>query len=98
MSIQWTIIASFLYLEVAVVLLLVLPVANPKRWQRIFRSRFLAVLNSQASLYFSVLLFVLVLFLLDAIREMMKYSNSETYDKSHGHALNIEMQVMYFDS
>lgn len=95
MSIQWTIIATFLYVEIAVVLLLVLPVASPKRWQGIFRSRFLHSLSRQASLYFYVLLFVLVLFLLDAIREMRKYSSSsDAHDThSHPHQLDLEMQV-----
>nr|QBH73426.1 bcr-associated protein [Embidopsocus sp. OG9834] len=93
MSIQWTIIAGFLYAEIAVVLLLVLPVASPRRWQSVFRSRFLASLSRQASLYFYVLLFVLVLFLVDAIREMRKYSNADPQD-SHGHSqIHIEMQV-----
>ncbi|KAL0281561.1 UNVERIFIED_CONTAM: hypothetical protein PYX00_002509 [Menopon gallinae] len=95
MSIQWTIVASFLYAEIAVVLLLVLPVASPKRWQGIFRSRFLNALGRQASWYFCVLLFVLVLFLLDAIREMRKYSNADSNTKgtTAPHQLDLEMQV-----
>lgn len=94
MSIQWTIIATFLYVEIGVVLLLVLPVASPKRWQGIFRSRFLNSLSRQASLYFYVLLFVLVLFLLDAIREMRKYSSSDPHTThSHPQQLDLEMQV-----
>ena len=42
-------------------------------------------------MYFLVLLAILVLFLLDAIREMRKYSNLETGEHSHGH-LDAEMQ------
>ncbi|XP_018403642.1 PREDICTED: B-cell receptor-associated protein 31 [Cyphomyrmex costatus] len=90
MSLQWTLIAGFLYIEVAIVLLLVLPVASPTRWQKFFRSRFLQSINNQASIYFVVLLGVLVLFLLDAIREMRKYSTSS--DHTEHHQLNIEMQ------
>lgn len=89
MSLQWTLIASFLYVEVFIVLLLVLPVASPKRWQRLFKSRFLQSLSNQASVYFLVLLAILVLFLLDAIREMRKYSTIEAGEHQH---LNIEMQ------
>lgn len=76
MSLQWTIIASFLYVEIAIVLLLVLPVASPRRWQSFFKSRFLKSLTGQAQIYFLVLLAILVLFLLDAIREMRKYSSN----------------------
>lgn len=90
MSLQWTIIAAFLYTEIAVVLLLVLPVASPKRWQKIFKSRFLKSLTSQAQIYFVVLLAVLVLFFLDAIREMKKYSSPD--ETTHAH-LDAEMQV-----
>lgn len=89
MSLQWTIIATFLYVEIAVVLLLVLPVASPQRWQKILKSRFLLFLSNQASVYFLVLLAVLVLFFLDAIREMRKYSSPEV---EHTH-LDAEMQV-----
>ncbi|XP_046989208.1 B-cell receptor-associated protein 31 [Schistocerca americana] len=90
MSLQWTIIAAFLYAEIAVVLLLVLPVASPQRWQKIFKSRFLKSLTSQAQIYFVVLLAVLVLFFLDAIREMKKYSSPD--ESAHQH-LDAEMQV-----
>ncbi|XP_012276773.1 B-cell receptor-associated protein 31 [Orussus abietinus] len=89
MSLQWTLIAGFLYAEIFIVLLLVLPVASPKRWQKLFRSRFLQSLSNQASIYFLVLLAVLILFLLDAIREMRKYSNVETGEHAH---LDAEMQ------
>lgn len=92
MSLQWTLIAGFLYVEIAIVLLLVLPVASPMRWQKFFRSRFLQSLNNQASIYFVVLLGVLVLFLLDAIREIRKYSTSLDHNESHHHQLNLEMQ------
>jgi len=49
MSLQWTLIAGFLYAEIAVVLLLVLPIASPTRWQKLFKSRFLQAITAQAS-------------------------------------------------
>lgn len=89
MSLQWTIIASFLYAEIAFVLLLTLPVASPSRWQKFFKSKFLAYISNQASIYFLILIGVLVLCLLDAIREMQKYSSMEAADHQH---LDAEMQ------
>lgn len=89
MSLVWSLIASFLYVEIFIVMLLVLPVASPQRWQRFFKSRFLAMLSSQAQTYFYLLLFVLVLFLLEAIREMRKYSHNEPTSEQH---LNVGMQ------
>jgi B-cell receptor-associated protein 31 len=91
MSLQWTLIAGFLYVEIAIVLLLVLPVASPTRWQKFFKSRFLQSISGRASFYFVILLGVLVLFLLDAIREMRKYSSSLDHTNHH-HQLNLEMQ------
>lgn len=95
MSLQWTLIAGFLYVEVAIVLLLVLPIASPTRWQKFFKSRFLQAISSQASIYFVVLLGVLVLFLMDAIREMRKYSGNGEHAEHH-HQLNLEMQGELF--
>lgn len=89
MSLVWTIIATFLYVEIAVVLLLVLPIASPTRWNRFFKSQFLSMIGRQAHIYFVLLLGILVLFLLEAIREMRKYS---THDSSAEVHLNVEMQ------
>lgn len=90
MTLVWGIIASFLYVEIFVVLLLVLPLRSPQQWHRFFKSRFLAMLSRQAQTYFYLLLAVLVLFLLEAIREMRKYSsNDHTHTETH---LNVEMQ------
>nr|XP_023022415.1 B-cell receptor-associated protein 31 isoform X2 [Leptinotarsa decemlineata] len=91
MSLQWTLIAGFLYLEIAVVLLLVLPIASARRWNSFFKSKFLQVLQRQAGFYFLILLAILVLFLLDAIREMRKYSNLAADEHGHAH-LDREMQ------
>ncbi|XP_062134309.1 B-cell receptor-associated protein 31 isoform X2 [Drosophila sulfurigaster albostrigata] len=89
MSLVWTLVATFLYAEIIVVLLLVLPVASPYKWNRLFKSKFLAMLAQQAHIYFFVVMFVLVLFLLEAIREMRKYSSFEGTGETH---LNVEMQ------
>lgn len=89
MSLVWTLIASFLYAEIFVVLLLVLPVASPYKWNRLFKSKFLAMLQAQAHMYFFLILGILVLFLLEAIREMRKYSSHVPTSETH---LNVEMQ------
>ncbi|XP_030570233.1 B-cell receptor-associated protein 31 [Drosophila novamexicana] len=89
MSLVWTLIATFLYAEIGVVLLLVLPLFSPYKWNRFFKSKFLSMLAQQAHLYFFLIMGVLVLFLLEAIREMRKYSNHENSGEVH---LNVEMQ------
>lgn len=89
MSLVWTLIATFLYIEIGIVLLFVLPIASPSRWQRFFKSRFLEMINRQAQIYFYLLFGVLVLFLLEAIREMRKYSQADASAEAHP---NVGMQ------
>lgn len=92
MSLQWTLVAAFLYIEIAVVLLLVLPIISAPRWQKFFKSKFLKRLTNQGTFFFLLLLGILVLFLLDAIREMRKYSTNIEHKDYH---LDTEMQGMF---
>ena len=64
MSLHWTIIAGFLYAEIAAILLLLLPFLSNKTWNKLFRSRFLQGLQGQVIYYFYVLVAILVLFFL----------------------------------
>jgi B-cell receptor-associated protein 31 len=79
MSLQWSLVAGFLYVEIVVLLIMLLPYISPQRWLKIFRSRILHSLGAQTALYFYGLIGLLCLLFLDAIREMRKYSNEE-YD------------------
>jgi len=81
MSLQWGLVAGFLYVEIVVLLILLLPGISPQRWLRIFRSRILHSLGAQTQLYYYGLFGLLCLLFLDAIREMRKYA-SEEYDLS----------------
>jgi B-cell receptor-associated protein 31 len=92
MSIQWTIIASFLYVEIAFVIILLLPFISPARWQKLFKSRFLRTLEAQANIYFSVFIGILILFFIDAIRDMRKYSVDDQAHTDHSH-LSAELQA-----
>lgn len=86
MTLQWTIVATFLYMEVGCMAILLLPFISPTRWNKIFKSRFVMALTSYAKLYFNVILAVLVLLLLDAIREIMKFKTKlhSANDPEHG--------------
>lgn len=95
MSLVWTIIASFLYLEIAIVLILALPIFSAIRWQRFFKSRFFAVIENQVHVYFYILLAVLVMFLLDSIREMRKYSHPDPELEMHLNAGNQHNMRMF---
>jgi B-cell receptor-associated protein 31 len=82
MQLQWTFTAGILYLEVAIVTILLLPFISPRIWQKFFRSKFLAVIQQQSSVYFGVILLLLVLFFVDAYREMNRFSEEKVEVKN----------------
>lgn len=92
MSIHWTIIAGFLYAEIGFVMALLVPFISTRMWHKLFKSRFLRGLESQLIYYFYVLVAILILFFLDAIREMTKYSAEEKKDEVPQH-LDSQMQM-----
>jgi len=91
MSVQWTLVATFLYAEIAVVILLLLPFISARAWHRFFKSKFLNSLGRQANVWFMVFVAVLVLLFVDSLREMKKYAFEREHDLSHGH-LDAELQ------
>lgn len=94
MSIHWTLIAGFLYAEIGVILLLLVPFISTRMWNKVFKSRFLKGLENQLIYYFYVLVAILILFFLDAIREMQKYSGEEQAMKpGMGSHLDAQMQM-----
>ncbi|KAM8934249.1 B-cell receptor-associated protein 31 [Pelodytes ibericus] len=80
MSLQWTAVATFLYAEVFVVLLLCIPFISPPRWQKIFKSRLVQLMVVYGNTFFVVLIVILVLLLIDALREIQKYGVGEQVD------------------
>ncbi|XP_067096193.1 B-cell receptor-associated protein 31 [Osmerus mordax] len=80
MSLQWTAVATFLYAEVFFVLLLCIPFISPKRWSKIFKSRLLQAIANYGNSWFMVAIAILVFLLIDAFREVRKYSVTEKVD------------------
>jgi len=78
MSLQWSVIAGFLYIEMFVALLLVIPFISASRWSKIFKSKILTLFNLYSTVYFNILLILLAVLFLDAIREIIKYDKMET--------------------
>ncbi|GFX59689.1 b-cell receptor-associated protein 31 [Trichonephila clavipes] len=91
MSLQWTLVAGFLYGEIAVVILLMLPFISATMWQKLFKSRFLRSLAAYSNFYFSAFFVILLLLFLDSIRQMQKYSTARDQEQDHGH-LDAELQ------
>lgn len=91
MSLQWTLVATFLYMEIVFVLLLVSPILTVVRWQKIFKSNFAQSLSYQSSTIFYIMIIILILFWLDSLREMFKYAGVTERVGEHSH-LDAEMQ------
>lgn len=83
MSFQWTFIAGYLYFEIAVVMLMILPLFSPRKWYRFYRSRLFEVFHERTAIYFYGWMGILCLFLVDSIREMRKYSHAT--EQGHVH-------------
>ncbi|XP_044279307.1 tRNA-dihydrouridine(20a/20b) synthase [NAD(P)+]-like isoform X2 [Varanus komodoensis] len=82
MTFQWTAVATFLYAEIAILLLLCLPVISPLRWQKIFMiSIWNKIANYWNKAFLAIIILLIVLFL-DAVREVRKYSNVQLSEKT----------------
>ncbi|XP_013411830.1 B-cell receptor-associated protein 31 isoform X3 [Lingula anatina] len=77
MGMIWTFVATGLYCEILVAIILMLPWIPCERWQKLFKSRFLMIITSYANYYFTVFIVILMVVFGDAIREVYKYSGEE---------------------
>ncbi|CAF0989244.1 unnamed protein product [Rotaria sp. Silwood1] len=82
MSIQWTFLATFLYCELIIVIILLLPFIRPTIWEKFFKSRLAKAFTAGAKYYFNFIICVFTLLFLDAIRELRKYANVDEKDLS----------------
>lgn len=77
MSFQWTFLATFLYCELIVVVILLLPFISPSLWQKFFHSRLSKAFSAGAKYYFNFIICIFALLFVDSIRELRKYSGIE---------------------
>lgn len=77
MTLQWTAVASFLYAEIAVLIIFCLPFISAQRWQRIFNWNIWNRLSQFWNKGFLTMIIILIVLFLDALREVRKYSNAD---------------------
>ncbi|XP_067090959.1 B-cell receptor-associated protein 29-like [Osmerus mordax] len=77
MTLQWTVVALFLYVEIALILLLCLPFVSAKRWRSVFNLSIWNWLSPYWNKCFFTMIIILIVLFLDALREVKKYSASE---------------------
>ncbi|XP_038549804.1 B-cell receptor-associated protein 29-like isoform X2 [Micropterus salmoides] len=77
MTLQWTAVALFLYVEIGILVILCLPFISARRWQSIFQLRIWSCLARFWNKMFLTMIIVLIVLFLDAVREVRKYSAKE---------------------
>uniref|UniRef100_A0A8C7EI07 Endoplasmic reticulum transmembrane protein n=1 Tax=Nothoprocta perdicaria TaxID=30464 RepID=A0A8C7EI07_NOTPE len=81
MTFQWTAVATFLYGEIAAVLLLCLPFISPVRWQKFFMISLWSKLAFFWNKAFLTIIILLIVLFFDAVREVKKYSTVHMSEK-----------------
>ncbi|XP_061136761.1 B-cell receptor-associated protein 29-like isoform X2 [Syngnathus typhle] len=74
MTLQWTAVALFLYMEIGVLVILCLPFISAKRWQTILNLRIWSPVARFWNKVFLTMIIILIVLFLDAVREVRKYS------------------------
>ncbi|XP_031153155.1 uncharacterized protein LOC116048289 isoform X2 [Sander lucioperca] len=77
MTLQWTAVALFLYVEMGILALLCLPFISARRWQSIFQLRIWSCVARFWNRVFYTMIIVLIVLFIDAVREVRKYSAKE---------------------
>ncbi|XP_066525265.1 B-cell receptor-associated protein 29-like isoform X2 [Hoplias malabaricus] len=77
MTLQWTAVASFLYVEIGILVILCLPFVSPQRWQSVFNLRIWSSIGRYWNKGFLAMIIILIVLFLDAVREVRKYSGTE---------------------
>jgi len=78
MTLQWTAVAFFLYVEIAVILILCLPFISAQRWRSVFNWSIWNWLTPYWNKCFLTAVIILVVLFSDALREVLKYSKTES--------------------
>ncbi|XP_042074070.1 probable tRNA-dihydrouridine synthase 1 isoform X2 [Haplochromis burtoni] len=90
MTLQWTAVALFLYVEIGVIVILCLPFISARRWQSIFHLRIWSWMSKFWNKVFLTMIIILIVLFLDAVREVRKYSSKE-------HGADAKLQPNMFD-
>nr|XP_020455814.1 B-cell receptor-associated protein 29 [Monopterus albus]XP_020455815.1 B-cell receptor-associated protein 29 [Monopterus albus] len=77
MTLQWTAVALFLYVEMGVLVILCLPFISASRWQTVFQLRIWSCVARFWNKVFLTMIIILIVLFLDAVREVRKYSVNE---------------------
>merc|ERR1712156_161265 len=93
MSLQWNLVAGFLYSELAFTFFLLVPFISNRVWSTVIEVPVIRKLERFIKYYFYVVVVVMILAFLDSIREMQKYADKDSAVKESGmRTLDVQMQ------
>ncbi|WAR25949.1 BAP31-like protein [Mya arenaria] len=92
MALQWYLIAVFLYGEIGVITLLLLPFISPARWQSIFRSSLVQKCARLSNISFNVFIAILLVMVMELEEKQTDFDalkkQSESTNKEYNRLLN----------
>ncbi|CAI4228342.1 unnamed protein product [Auanema sp. JU1783] len=94
MTLQWSIVAFVLYVEIAFTFILLLPWIRPSLWSKLFKSRLVSSLGQHALIYSYAFTFVLFILFADSVREVHKYSVHEDAIERTVHTASSESNTL----
>lgn len=74
MGLQWTLISYFLYFEIGLCVLFLLPFISPLVWRKLFKSRFLSFIANFSYFYVRLLMLGLGVAFVSSITQFRKYN------------------------
>ena len=77
MTLQWTSVAYFLYAEIGLVSMLMLPFISASNWKKLFNLSLVKKISLHSNQYFRIILAILAVLFMDSIRLMNKYDDEE---------------------
>ncbi|KAM9389628.1 B-cell receptor-associated protein 29 [Phaethornis superciliosus] len=100
MTFQWMAVATVLYGEIGVLLVLCLPFISPLRWQKIFMIPLWSKMAVFWNKIFLTIIVLLIVLFLDAFREVRKYSSLQVNEKTANANVNTfdHIQMKLFRS
>ncbi|CAL8068185.1 unnamed protein product [Calicophoron daubneyi] len=91
----WHLTAGFLYLEMFLVFLMMLPILSTRSWAKLFKSSWVKSVANFSSFYFNFFLLLLVIVLTEALRQVYAQRNAYNRLKEHPSDLRPETESLY---
>lgn len=65
------------------------------RWANLFNSRFLRSFAAQVNIWFTVAIGILLLFFVDSVRDVLKYSAIRSHEVEHHHHTHMDVEIQH---